>query len=144
MGDETWSSDTNPMGLGASLMTSFNPDHLHEDPSLNIVTLGMEASTYEFEGTQFSPQHTDGQLVTIRSLLCTGTAPAGATPPVSPPRWELLSLAHFTGQASKAPRGSQPPRSPSSGGIELRSECDSRGSRVWPPRPQRCTEQASL
>lgn len=63
--------DTNPMGLGASLMTSFNPDHLHEDPSLNIVTLGIEASTNEFEEIQFSPQHTDRQLVTIRSLLCT-------------------------------------------------------------------------
>lgn len=49
--------------------------------------------------------------------------PAGTTPPGSLPRWELLSLAHFTGQANKPPRGSQPPGSWSSGGVDLSSEC---------------------
>ena len=47
--------DTNPMGSGASPVTSFNLNYLHEGPSPNTVTLGVEASTYEFGGTQFNP-----------------------------------------------------------------------------------------
>ena len=39
-----------PLDQGPSLMTSSNPNYLAKAPSLNTNTLGVRASTYEFNG----------------------------------------------------------------------------------------------
>lgn len=39
--------NTNPMGLGSTLMTSFNLNHLPKADSPNTITVGINTSTYK-------------------------------------------------------------------------------------------------
>ena len=44
------SKGTSPIGLGPQLMTLSDPNYLPKASSPNTITLGVRASTYEFQG----------------------------------------------------------------------------------------------